>query len=81
MIWNDLDDEERELLADVVTSARELERDGILGLRTSALANRQRRLEGRLADCLVDLPDVGDVVRALLDRHERWPGQAPGGAP
>ena len=86
IIWNDLDDDERALLADLWVSSRVLEREGAFGLKHSAINARQNRLEAKLVDLINDLPERLSLVRSLLDLHDRWfqerqlAGHAPAGA-
>lgn len=80
--WDALNDDERKLLPLLRTPARQLEADGVLGLKKSALAARQATLEARVVEFAQATRDGIAACRHVLDRQAAWAaGQNKGGAP
>lgn len=80
--WDVLSDDERTLLPLLRTPARQLEANGVLSLRKSALAARQSALEARLVEFAEATRDGIAACREVLERQAVWAaGQNQGGAP
>lgn len=77
-IWDDLTPDERELLPDLHTGSRQLEAEGVLALRSSALAVRITNLRAKLRPLLDGFEDQTEAVRRLLELYAEW--DAHGGA-
>lgn len=80
--WDAMNDDERTLLPLLRTPARQLEADGVLGLKKSALAARQTALEARLVEFAQSTRDSVAACRHVLERQTVWAaGQNQGVAP
>ena len=72
LIWDGLDDGERQLLPDLHTPGRVLESEGVLDLKKTALEGRLERLRAKLGPLLEDFEAQEEAARALLDLHAEW---------
>lgn len=80
--WAGLSGDDRLLLPNVRVPSRQLEADGFLNLKKSAIDTRQRRLEQHLIMFITGMPDAELVVHHLLGLQEDWAaGQSIAGAP
>lgn len=72
LIWDGLDDDERELLPDLHTPGRVLESEGVLALKKSALEGRLLKLQDKLRPLLESFEDQEEAARALVELHAEW---------
>jgi hypothetical protein len=80
--WEALDDAERQLLPDLRTPARQLEAGGTLGIKKSAIAARQGRLEERVVEFVEANRHGIEAMRVLLRMQQDWAtGRTGGGEP
>lgn len=79
--WRTLSDDDRRLFPHGRVPARQLEEQGFLGLKKSAIDARQRRLLTRIEGFQASTPDPELTGQALLRLHEEWDaGQGAGGS-
>jgi hypothetical protein len=76
-IWDNLNNDEKTLLPDLIASSRALEAEGVLGLRKSALDARQQKLSRKLRELLEGFDEQEDAARCLLDLAASSAGQDP----
>ncbi len=71
-VWRTLSDDDRRLFPHVRAPARQLEQQGFLGLKKSAIDARQRRLLARIEAFQASTPDPELTGQTLLRLHEEW---------
>jgi len=82
VFWEGLSDGDRRLLPKVRVPARQLEADGFLNLRKSAISSRQARLEQLLVAFVGATPNADLAFGHLMSVRETWlAGQDQGGEP
>jgi hypothetical protein len=71
-IWDELDDQDRELMTYLDAGGRLAAREARIGLAKSATQVRLDDLKSRMALALDGVTDKIDVIRALIDLHAEW---------
>ena len=80
--WDELTEDDRVLLPDIRTPVRQLAAAGVLGLKKSALASRQAKLERRVTEFALGSRDGATALRCLLEIQQSWSaGRSTGGSP
>jgi hypothetical protein len=74
-IWEELDDQDRELMTYLDAGGRLAARETRVGLAKSATQVRLDDLKSRMAFALDGIADKIDVIRALIDLHAEWSGR------
>ena len=80
--WDELSEDDRVLLPEIRTPARQLEAAGVLGLKKSALDSRQAKLEHRVTEFALGMRNGAAALRCLLEIQQSWSaGRSTGGSP